>query len=51
MIGDKFLAADHVCLLGYCVGASDVDLFRDLDRVIHFGAEIANRALDRRMAA
>ena len=45
-IGDKTSAADHVCLLGYRVGPSDVDLLRDLDRVIHLDAEVANGALD-----
>ncbi len=46
MIGDELLAADHVRYLGYCVGTSDIDLLRDLDRVVDFDAKVATCALD-----
>ncbi len=49
-IGDVFLVADLVCLLGYRVEASDIDLLCDLKRVVNLDAEIAHRALDLRVA-
>ena len=49
-IGDETVAADHVSYRGFRVEPSDLDLFRDFDRVIDFDAEIAHGALDLRMS-
>lgn len=45
-IGDARRAADHVCYRGCRVKRSDIDLLRDLDRIIDLNAEIPHRALD-----
>jgi hypothetical protein len=46
MTGNKFFAARHVCLPGYCVKTSDVDLLGNLNRIINFDAEVTHGALD-----
>ena len=45
-IGDAESAADRVCCQGYRVRRSDVDLLRDLDRIVDLDAEVAHRTLD-----
>ena len=50
MIGDEFLAADHVRYLSYLDDFSDIDFLGDLDRIIDLDAEISNGALDLRMS-
>ena len=49
MIGDAKSVADHVRCRVYR-GSSDIDLLGDLYRVIDLDAEIANGALDLRVA-
>ena len=44
-IDGNLIAADRVRLLRHRVCLSDVDLFRDFDRVIDFDAEIPNGAI------
>ncbi len=47
MVGDELHAADHVCLLSYRVGTSDIDLLSDLNCVVDLDAEVAHGAAAR----